>query len=352
MLIAPFLLVATLAFACPQSPTPNDPPAEESPDAIEEEAPRVVETGSITEVGGQLVIDTELYRTMSDTELELYPDLLRRELGLPDGVFLYSDSDGRIRSFRWEGGDLDPLRSRLADVLRFEWSQREFENAKLMRRTITLDFKGGTLGSYIDALVGHFGLPKPLFDPPELRSATMPAVQLNRLDLGSAFALPGSVTISDGSKSPLRVKTEWIGSGAAFRGGTRSTTDFPIEQFRQAVCIIRRVDGSASANQLPNQRVVINLSISTDKDFGEQLNIIVAAMQVAVDLDGRSTTFKAKFHEPSRLLIVQGTPDEIETAAQIVRAKFPNSLIEMPSRPASQPTEQPTPPRSVSSRRP
>jgi hypothetical protein len=352
MLIAPFLLVATLAFACPQSPTPNDPPAEESPDAHTEEAPRRVETGSIDVVDGEMVLDAEFFRTLSDRERESYPERLRSMLGLSQEVYLFPDPEGRIRSLRWAGGDVGELRTRLEEVLRLEWNQRELEHAKLMRRTITLDFKGGSLGSYIDALVAHFGLPKPLFDPPELRSATMPAVQLNRLDLGSAFALPGSVTISDGSKSPLRVKTEWIGPGANFRGGTRSITEFPIEQFRESVCIIRRVDTAASADQSPNQRVVINLSISTDKDFGEQLNIIVAAMQVAVDLDGRSPTFKARFHEPSRLLIVQGTTDEIETAAQIVRAKHPQSRIEMPRQSAPEPAEQSKPPRSESSGRP
>jgi hypothetical protein len=352
MLIAPFLLVATLAFACPQSPTPNDPPAEESPDAHTEEAPRRVETGSIDVVDGELVLDAEFFRTLSDRERESYPERLRSMLGLSQEVYLFPDPEGRIRSLRWAGGDVGELRTRLEKVLRVEWNQRELEHAKLMRRTITLDFKGGSLGSYIDALVAHFGLPKPLFDPPELRSATMPAVQLNRLDPASAFALPGSVTISDGSKSPLRVKTEWIGPAATLRGGTRSITEFPIEQFRESVCIIRRVDTASSADQSPNQRVVINLSISTDRDFNEQLNIIVAAMQVAVDLDGRSTTFKARFHEPSRLLIVQGTADEIETAAQIVRAKHPHSRIEMPRQSAPEPAEQSKPPRSESSGRP
>jgi hypothetical protein len=63
---------------------------------------------------------------------------------------------------------------------------------------------------------------------------------------------------------------------------------------------------------------------------------------VAIDFDRRSTTFKAKYHKPSGLLIVQGTDEELGVAARVVRAKLPESRIELPPGIAGDPKGPPT----------
>jgi hypothetical protein len=55
----------------------------------------------------------------------------------------------------------------------------------------------------------------------------------------------------------------------------------------------------------------------------DALNVLFDAIKVAVDFDEESKTFKAKYHEASRLLIVRGTFDELGVVGQVVKAQFP-----------------------------
>lgn len=329
MLIATLLTSASIAFAHPQTQAhpASAPPASASP-AAGDQAPEQ-DASSVELVAGELVIQSVFFETLTDQELTEFTQRLHRSLSLPEKVFLYPDADHRFHTFRWEEGDLEPLRKRLKDVLHFERNSRELEHARLMRQTATLDFKGGTLGSYIDSLVQHFALPTPVFDPPELRAAVMPAVQLNRLDLASAFALPGSLSLMDESKSTVRIRVMWVGPGSSGIVA-RAPTDRPLDDYRQSVCIISRVVDKSANGPAESRRAIINLMGEKGQVTSSELRMIMEAIQVAIDFDGRSPTFKAKYHEPSGLLIVQGTNDELGVAAQVVRAKLPQSRIELP----------------------
>jgi hypothetical protein len=70
----------------------------------------------------------------------------------------------------------------------------------------------------------------------------------------------------------------------------------------------------------------------------DALNVLFDAIKVAVDFDEESKTFKAKYHEASRLLIVRGTFDELGVVGQVVKAQFPTARVELPAfEPASEP---------------
>ncbi len=259
-------------------------------------------------------------------------DRLRRRLHLPEGTLLAWWPDQTFRTLYWKGDQVEPLRKTFREFAAGESIMREMELQKTLRLTATLDFKGGTLGSYIDALVQHFALPKPVFDPPELRNVTMPAVQLNRLDLASAFSLPASLSLLDESKNPIRVRTAWVGPGAdpspSSVQGPRS--DKPLSDYRQSVCIVARVADKSLPSNPETHRAVFNLIGEKGALSAGQLRTIMEAIQMAIDMDGHSSTFKAKFHEPSGLLILQGTDEELGVAAQVVRAKLPQARIELP----------------------
>lgn len=327
MLIATLLATAHLAVALPQSQSAPVPPANVAHDAGNETSAE--DDMSVEVVAGELVIQSSFFETLSEEEMREYPQRMRPSLGLPENVYLYPDANHRFHSFRWDGGDVDAVRARLKNFIRFERNSRELENVRIMQQTATLDFKGGRLSDYIDSLVRHFALPAPVFDPPELRTAMMPAVQLNRLDLASAFALPGSLSLLDESKSTVRIRVTWVGPGSSGMPG-RVPTDKPLADYRQSVCIISRVVEKNAATPIVNRRAVFNLVGEHGALPAAELRMIMEAIQVAIDLDGRSSTFKAKYHEPSGLLIVQGTADELDLAAQVVRAKLPQSRVELP----------------------
>ncbi|MFO0829001.1 MAG: hypothetical protein U0572_12750 [Phycisphaerales bacterium] len=331
-------LIVTTSFAVPLAVAYAD---DQSPPAAS--TPADADAGSVEYIDGELVFKAPLFTALGDEELADFLERFRKQMRLPEGVFIYPDADRRLHTYRWDGSDPAPLRQRLKEVLHFERNSRELERAKEARLTATIDFPGGTLGNYVDALVQHFGLPKPVFDPPELRNARMPSVQLNRLDLASAFGLPGNLALRDESNRPIRVRTAWVGPGAApFPGPTiYARSDKPLADYRQSVCIISRVADKNLPSAPESSRAVFNLISEKGSITPDELRTVMDAIQVAIDLDERSTTFKAKFHEPSGLLIVRGTSDELGVAAQVVRAKLPKSRIELPTASAE---ESPAPP--------
>ncbi|MDZ4754025.1 MAG: sigma-70 family RNA polymerase sigma factor [Phycisphaerae bacterium] len=79
----------------------------------------------------------------------------------------------------------------------------------------------------------------------------------------------------------------------------------------------------------------------------ENLDALLDVIGAAINLDGDSSTFRAKYHAPSGLLIVRGTKDELELAAQIVRSKVPYAQVQLPEmngdRAPSPAAEAPTP---------
>lgn len=75
------------------------------------------------------------------------------------------------------------------------------------------------------------------------------------------------------------------------------------------------------------RRLVVELGGRKATATAAQVQAVLDAISVAIEMDGESSTYRAKYHEPSGLLILRGTQDELGVAAQVFETKVPELKV-------------------------
>lgn len=199
----------------------------------------------------------------------------------------------------------------------------KYERA-LERSRITLDFPGGTVEEYIRAVGAKPKLPAPTFVSKDIAELRVRPVQLRELEFRKALQLLGKLAPTNEVGQAVPLETSWIGdmtSGAEDLGNS-------LELYQRALLIVGPVDRKQSGAVITRRAA---FALGEESISKPALATLFDAIGVATNMDGKSKTFKAQYHEPSGLLIVRGTRDELGVVAQIVKAKFPKARTELPS---------------------
>jgi hypothetical protein len=194
-------------------------------------------------------------------------------------------------------------------------------NTDLMR--VTLSFPGGTVEEFVRAVSERAKLPKPTFTSSYVANLKMRSVELSGLEVRSALRLLEKLppTNFEGIAVPL---------AADFIGAEYMPTDAgsALPYLQQSVFVIGPATDPPAAPDTVRRAA---FWLGSDAVSDEALKILFDAIAFATDFDGESMTFKAKYHQPSRLLIVRGTRDELGVVAQIVKSQFAGARAELPS---------------------
>ena len=221
---------------------------------------------------------------------------------------------------------VDAAAERIAEIAADRDRWLEADRHALEKSTVTLDFPGGTVEEFLQAVIGKFNFVPPIYQDESYRKLSMRPVKSRLTDIPAALNLLTRVPPLDANGSPVPLK-------ATFDDGSRNTWaslnlhDLNERLFR-SVMVIDRAGGTKSAS-VQIRRAAFTLGEEAPKR--EVVDTMLDAISVAISLDGPSQNFRAKFHAPSNILILQGTPDELAVAGQIVRGKFPKSLVEVPT---------------------
>jgi hypothetical protein len=227
---------------------------------------------------------------------------------------------------------VDKAEAHINDIIASEAKWRELRNLQEAESTVTIDFPGGTVEEFINAVIGKFNFVPPIYQDESFRKLSMRPVKTRLLDIPSALDLLSRVPPLDpsGASVPLRATFGNIDPQLSASAGRRSDA-LPL-QLSRAVMVIDRAEPT-KVDTAPARRAAF--SLGDDAPKRELLDATLDVLSVAINLDGPSKTFRAKFHAPSNILIVQGTPDELAVAGQVVKARFPKAKIELPSEPKS-----------------
>ncbi|MBL9150539.1 MAG: hypothetical protein JNM94_17770 [Phycisphaerae bacterium] len=217
---------------------------------------------------------------------------------------------------------------------------------KLNDLSVKVDFPGGVLEDYVRAITEPLGFDGIQFESEAVRKLWVQPIKLDGLDVASALSmlekLPLRTSPTGGSAS---VSVTWIPESPTDRRvDMRIGRLDDVERFSRrdrlarSLVVIKSAGGAGDAAE--TRRAVFGLGGL--KGFStESLPNLLDAVHVALELDGGSTTFKAKYHEPSGLLIVRGTRDELGVVQQVLKARFPGATFDLPG--FDDPVSTPTP---------
>ncbi|MBL9150232.1 MAG: hypothetical protein JNM94_16205 [Phycisphaerae bacterium] len=219
---------------------------------------------------------------------------------------------------------------------------------------VSLDFKGGSVLDYLKQLGAATGFDGFVIrEPALLEQIDMPPVTLRGTDLETAIK---SITSSDRTEYRAirlrdgrlaRVTLEWL-----VPDGSTPNRPSPLNAEEYAAALRRGLVVVAvvpwTEKQVPTTRTVFDLSRvpNADKAFVQSL---LDAISLAVELDGESPSFRAKYHEPSRILIVRGTDAEIALVREIIQLRVPSAKSHDSEIPKPDPVSAPTTPAATPS---
>lgn len=215
-------------------------------------------------------------------------------------------------------------------IIADEKKWREMDERLEAESTVTIDFSGGTVEEFVNAVIGKFNFVPPIYQDESYRKLTMRPVKTRLLDLSSALNLLSRVPPTDSNGASVPLRASFGGRDPQPLAG-RSNESLAL-QLARAVMVIDRAE-PVKVDAATARRAAFSLGDESPKR--ELLDATLDVLSVAINLDGTSKTFRAKFHAPSNILIVQGTPDELAVAGQIVKARFPKAKVELPSEPKS-----------------
>lgn len=219
--------------------------------------------------------------------------------------------------------------ARLNEIVQDRERWLEAERREIEKSTVTIEFPGGTVEEFVQAVIGKFNFVPPLYQDDSFRKLAMRPVKTRRVDVQSALELLTRFPPLDENGSPVALKASFSESAPA--KSPLSGVELN-ERLARSLLVIDRA-GLSAAEPAAARRAALSLGEESPKR--ELLDATLDALSVAINLDGPSKTFRAKFHAPSNILIVQGTPDELAVAGQIVKARFPKAKIELPAEPKS-----------------
>jgi hypothetical protein len=182
--------------------------------------------------------------------------------------------------------------------------------------TLSIDFPGGTVGQYVEALRHGSSQPVNIVLPPRAAKVPMPPVSLKAVTLVDAInaviAIADIPADEDWGVRPLATLSGIISNGPSGESvpgyaimvqqrGTRVMPGGP--QFAGG-------GGAASRTEVYAVRDLL--------DSGMKPEAVLTAIDTALRMDQRTEPPDVKFHEESGLLILRATSDQLEAARQVV----------------------------------
>jgi hypothetical protein len=206
---------------------------------------------------------------------------------------------------------------------------------KLNDLSVKVDFPGGPLEDYVGAITEPLGFDGVQFGSEAVRKLWVQPIKLDGLDVASALSMLEKLPLrTSPTGGPAAVSVTWIPESPTdrrvdMRIGRMDDVERFSRRYRLARSLVVIKSAGGAADAVETRRAVFGLGGL--KGFStESLPNLLDAVHVALELDGGSTTFKAKYHEPSGLLIVRGTRDELGVVQQVLKARFPGATFDLP----------------------
>jgi hypothetical protein len=207
--------------------------------------------------------------------------------------------------------------------------------AEMESNTVSIQFPGGTVEAYVNAVLAKFDLAPPIYADDAIRSLHVAPVELRRADLLSALRVLSRAFPTNAEDIAVPLAITFGESPMAYSPTDPSSIR---EAVSRSVIVIGRASPDLSASSGVRRAAFV---LGPSPIERARLDPALDAVALAVNWNGASPTFRAKFHAPSNVLILQGTPDELALAAQIVKGTFPDAHVDMTAAPAA--TASPTP---------
>ncbi len=172
-----------------------------------------------------------------------------------------------------------------------------------------LDFPGGTLEQYLDAIrKAHPGSNVKLSD--ESKTARIPAMKLNGVTLGAAVKLVNGDTLNTAGDTVIIWNTPVKIAGRIERA------------YRLGVTIMIEASAKGKGEKSSDQQIKGGRSnvwsLRDLVDAGMKMDDVLGAVRVALKTIDKPS--QIRLHEPTSLLIVRGTKEQLELVDQTVSA--------------------------------
>lgn len=289
VLTGPIILAPAVAFAAPAD---DPPPKQTEAPAFRTEQVRI-RAASPNEVAA--IISGSLQISAIPSERS--------------GVVVISGSDAALRAAREQ---IVSLEQAAMDRLQLEEAlaaDRADQQAKLnARRSVIIEFAGGTVGSYIDLVRKATSFDNVIVASEGITKLEMPSVQLKRVTPTAAIMLLQSMRFSTAGQN-VALKVDMVPGDPSGEG---------IEA--EPVLVIDLASpGSTRAITQPMQTEVFDLAVY-QKVEPERLKQLLEAISIATEMSGKKDGFQMKLHEGTGLLLVRGSPEDLEIVFRTVRA--------------------------------
>lgn len=214
------------------------------------------------------------------------------------------DVAARERQWAREVQEEDRMRAEAAHREKMEEERRAEEEKKFM----SIDYMGGTVGEYLDAVSKAGGVTNIVIGTDSISALRMPAVKVKRVTGTAAVLLLQSLRFTSGAnEASLHVE---LVSGDP--DGVGASAD--------SVMVIDYVPGTAPRADSAGTRVeVFDLSAYQRHD-APMVTQIMDALKVAVSMQGVNRDFKLSLHEGTGLLFARGNSDDLEIVARTLQS--------------------------------
>jgi hypothetical protein len=183
---------------------------------------------------------------------------------------------------------------------------------------LTIDFPGGTVGQYIEALRHASSQPVNIVVPPRASKANMAPVSLKTVSLidalGAVLAVADIPADEDWGVRPLW-QISSMGVSPATAGGD-SVPGFAILVQTRSRSVITPA-GPQFMGAPHNPRTTV-YSIRALLDSGMKPEAVITAIGAVLSMDKQAEAPEIKFHEESGLLILRATPEQTDSAEQVI----------------------------------
>lgn len=209
----------------------------------------------------------------------------------------------------WEVAEAQTLMEKsLGDYVRriSEMRAREERSGESgRRRTLSISWDGEALGELVDLVRNNTGCNVILADP-SLRDLVIPPFQVQRVTPEVLFKMLETLPGPDGARFSVAVVSQ-----STVEPGAKSPA--PDDGSMSAITI----SPSIRSEDSPVSRVFDLRTLATADDQKR----IIDAISFAMDAANYTSKVKVRFHEPSKLLFVQGPREAIALVGEIVSAR-------------------------------
>jgi hypothetical protein len=173
------------------------------------------------------------------------------------------------------------------------------------RRTLSISWDGGALGELVDRVRNNTGCNVILADP-SLRDLVIPPFQVQRVTPEVLFKMLETLPGPDGARFFVAVVSQ-----STVEPGAKSPA--PDDGSMSAITI----SPSIRSEDSPVSRIFDLRTLATADDQKP----IIDAISFAMDAANYTSKVKVRFHEPSKLLFVQGPREAIVLVGEILSAR-------------------------------